>query len=172
MPSFCLQKESNLCTFLQNGTLGWVYSSRQQETTASGCGGPELTLWIKGTWWRDTSLPGSSAVRRETSMRHLVAGMSPHMGVRQGTTGFARGAPYGALRSSGWFRQSSNQRKSHWSSWFCSSYLSDGYGLGQAIRWWIMNWRYIVDLLDIRFRCRTSRKSKEHEVLYHLPPVH
>ena len=27
-------------------------------------------------------------------MRHLVAGMSPHMGVRKGTTGFARGAPF------------------------------------------------------------------------------
>jgi len=26
-------------------------------------------------------------------MRHLVAGMSPHVGVRKGTTGFARGAP-------------------------------------------------------------------------------
>jgi len=26
-------------------------------------------------------------------MRHRVAGMSPHMGVGKGTTGFARGAP-------------------------------------------------------------------------------
>jgi len=43
-----------------------LLSSRQQETTAFGRGG----------------------------MRHLVAGMSPHMGVRKGTTGFARGAPY------------------------------------------------------------------------------
>ena len=40
-------------------------SSRQQETTAFGRGG----------------------------MRHRVAGMSPHMGVGKGTTGFARGAP-------------------------------------------------------------------------------
>ena len=38
---------------------------RQQETTAFGRGG----------------------------MRHRVTGMSPHMGVAQGTTGFARGAP-------------------------------------------------------------------------------
>jgi len=42
-----------------------IISSRQQETTAFGRGG----------------------------MRHLVAGMSPHKGVRKGTTGFARGAP-------------------------------------------------------------------------------
>ena len=27
-------------------------------------------------------------------MRHRVAGMSPHMGVGQDTTGFARGAPW------------------------------------------------------------------------------
>jgi len=40
-------------------------SSRPQETTASGRGG----------------------------MCSRVTGMSPHMGVRQGTTGFARGVP-------------------------------------------------------------------------------
>jgi hypothetical protein len=45
-------------------------SFRQQETTAFGRGG----------------------------MCHRVAGMSPHLGVGQGTTGFARGAP---LQSSG-----------------------------------------------------------------------
>jgi len=43
-----------------------IISSRQQETTAFGRGG----------------------------MRHRVAGMSPHMGVGKGTTGFARGAPF------------------------------------------------------------------------------
>ena len=42
-----------------------IASFRQQETTAFGRGG----------------------------MRHRVTGMSPHMGVGQGTTGFARGAP-------------------------------------------------------------------------------
>ena len=41
------------------------FSSRQQKTTAFGRGG----------------------------MRYREAGISPHMGVRQGTTGFARGAP-------------------------------------------------------------------------------
>ena len=42
------------------------YLSRPQETTASGRGG----------------------------MCSRMTGMSPHMGVRQGTTGFARGAPW------------------------------------------------------------------------------
>jgi hypothetical protein len=46
------------------------FSSRPQETTASGRGG----------------------------MCSRVTGMSPHMGVRQGTTGFACGAPYLILK--------------------------------------------------------------------------
>ena len=46
-----------------------VLSSRPKETTASGRGG----------------------------MCSRVTGMSPHMGVRQGTTGFARGAPFDCM---------------------------------------------------------------------------
>jgi hypothetical protein len=51
--------------FLSNLMTQWN-SFRQQETTAFGRGG----------------------------MRHRVTGMSPHMGVGEGTTGFARGAPF------------------------------------------------------------------------------
>ena len=50
--------------------------------TAFGHGWPERALWIKGTQWKDNTVPGSSAVRPETSMRQRLAGMSPHWGVK------------------------------------------------------------------------------------------